>query len=174
MGRQLVKEDLPGRGDSVSVFVSPSYHKTSRLWTLAQDIILEWEQRKKRRVGGGAPYVSRKTVFCVPCPVASDSCHDQASAWLLGDVVETEKSSSVAGVRVMHWFVMFCMHHLSLCLSLLKVFFIKTNSKSLNDGPVTSFCSIRTCCCYMKPFRSIVVWAEPCFNVVLIRCAWCT
>ena len=27
--------------------------------------------------------------------------HDQASAWLLGDVVETEQSSSVAGVRVM-------------------------------------------------------------------------
>ena len=27
---------------------------------------------------------SSKTVFCVPCPVASDSCHDQASAWLLG------------------------------------------------------------------------------------------
>ena len=52
-------------------------------------------------------------------------------------------------------------------------FFIKTNSKSLNDGPVTSFCPNRTCCCYMKPFRSIVVWAEPCFNVVLIRCAWC-
>ena len=52
-------------------------------------------------------------------------------------------------------------------------FFIKTNSKSLNGGPVTSFCSTRTCCCYMKPFRSIVVWAEPCFNVVLISCAWC-
>ena len=38
-----------------------------------------------------------------------------------------------------------------LCLSLLKAF-IKTNSKSLNDGPVTSFCSTRTCCCYMKRF----------------------
>ena len=64
----------------VFVLVSPSHHKTSRLWTLAQDIILEWEQRKKRRFGGGAPCESRKTVFCVPCPVASDSCHDQASA----------------------------------------------------------------------------------------------
>ena len=36
--RQRVKEDPPGRWDSVSFFVSPSYHKTSRLWTLAQDI----------------------------------------------------------------------------------------------------------------------------------------
>ena len=142
MIRQRVKEDPPGRGDSVSVFVSPSYHKTQPL----VDITLEWEQRKKRRVGGGAPCESRKTVFCVPCPVASDSCHDQASAWLLGDVAEREKSSSVAGVRVMYLLFMLCMHHLSLCLSLLKVFFIKTNSKSLNDGPVTSFCSTRTCC----------------------------
>ena len=121
--RLQVKEDPPGRGDSVSVLVSPSHQKTSRLWTLAQDIILEWEQRKKRRFGGGAPSESRKTVVCVPCPVASDSCHDQASAWLLGDVVETEKSSSVAGVRVMYWFFMLCMHHLSLCLSLLKFFY---------------------------------------------------
>ena len=109
MGRQRVKEDPPGRGDSVSVFVSPSYHKTSRLWTLAQDIILEWEQRKKRRFGGGAPCESRKTVFCDPCPVASDSCHDQASAWLLGDVAETEQSSSVAGVRVMYLLFMLCL-----------------------------------------------------------------
>ena len=67
------------------------------------------EQRKKRRVGGGAPCESRKTVFCVPCPVASDSCHDQASAWLLGDVAEKEKSSSVAGVRVMYLLFMLCL-----------------------------------------------------------------
>ena len=33
MGRQCVEEDPPGRGDSVSVFVPPSYHKTSRLST---------------------------------------------------------------------------------------------------------------------------------------------
>ena len=31
-----------------------------------EDIILEWEQRKKSRAGGGAPCESRKTVFCVP------------------------------------------------------------------------------------------------------------
>ena len=74
------------------------------MWTLAQDIILEWEQRKKRRFGGGTLCESRKTVFCVPCPVASDSCHDQALAWLLGDVAETEQSSSVAGVRVLNCF----------------------------------------------------------------------
>ena len=117
------KRTPPGRGDSVSVLVSPSHHNTSRLWTLAQDITLEWEQRKKRRFGGGAPCESRKTVFCVPCPVASDSCDDQASAWLLGDVAETEQSSSVAGVRVTYLFFMLCMHHLSLFLSLLKVFF---------------------------------------------------
>ena len=123
MGRLQVKEGPPCRGDSVSVFVSPSHHKTSRLWTLAQDIILEWEQRKKRRVGGGAPCESRKTVFCVSCPVASDSCHDQALARLLGDVAEREQSSSVAGVRVMYLLFMFCMHHLSLCLSLLMVFY---------------------------------------------------
>ena len=95
----------PGRGDSVSVFVSPSHHKTSRLWTLAQDITVEWEQRKKRRVGGGAPCESRKTVVCVPCPVASDSCHDQASAWLLGDVAErfvVERCRCACHVLVVH------------------------------------------------------------------------
>ena len=62
MGRLRVKEDLPGRGDNVFVLVPHSHHKTSRLWTLAQDIISEREQRKKRRVGGGAPCESRKTV----------------------------------------------------------------------------------------------------------------
>ena len=138
-------------------FVSPSHHKTSRLWTLAQGIILEWEQRKKRRVEGGAPCESRKTVVCVPCPVASDSCHDQASAWLRGDVAEREKSSSVyAPSLVVPFFA--------------EGFFIKTNSKSLNDGPVTSFCSIRTCCCHMKPFRSIVVWP----NLVSMLCCAAT
>ena len=45
--------------------MSPSYHKTSRLWTLAQDIIIEWEQRKKRRVGEGTPCKSRKTVTLI-------------------------------------------------------------------------------------------------------------
>ena len=110
--RQVKEDPSPRSRDNVFVSVSHSYDKTSRLcvetkrcWTLAQDIILEWEQRKKRRVGGGAPCESRKTVFCDPCPVASDSCHDQAYAWLLGDVAETEKSSSVAGVRVMNCFV---------------------------------------------------------------------
>ena len=52
---------LPGRGDNVFVHASHSHHKTSRFWTLAQDIILEWEQRKRRTVGGGAPCKSRKT-----------------------------------------------------------------------------------------------------------------
>ena len=68
-----------------------------------EDIILEWEQRKKSRTGGGAPCESRKTVFCVPSPVANDSCHDQARAWLLGDIAEKEKSSSVAGVPVISY-----------------------------------------------------------------------
>ena len=95
----------------MSLFLRHSNHKTGRLWTLAQDIILEWEERKKRRFGGGALCESRKTVFCVPCPVASDSCHDQASASLLGDVAETEQSSSVAGVRVLNCFF------LKLCLA---------------------------------------------------------
>ena len=113
LSRQDTSRGVPSQGGHwskvcacVHVFVlaSHSHHKTSRLWTLAQDIILEWEQRKKRRFGGGAPCESRKTVFCVPCPVASDSC-DQASAWLLGDVAETEKSSSVAGVRVLNCFL---------------------------------------------------------------------
>ena len=65
MGRLRVKEDPPGRGDNVFVLVSHSHHKTSRLWTLAQDIISEWEQRKKRRVGGGALRESRKTVTLI-------------------------------------------------------------------------------------------------------------
>ena len=42
--------------------------------------------------------------FCVLSPVGSDSCHDQAPAWLLGDVAETEKSSSVASVLVVNCF----------------------------------------------------------------------
>ena len=114
LSRQDTSRGVPSQGGHwskvcacVHVFVLAlhSHHKTSRLWTLAQDIILEWEQRKKRRFGGGAPCESRKTVFCVPCPVASDSCHDQASAWLLGDVAETEQSSSVAGVRVLNCFL---------------------------------------------------------------------
>ena len=115
MSSQVKEDPSPGR-DNVFVSVSHSYDKTSRLrvetkrcWTLAQDIILEWEQRKKSRAGGGALCESRKTVFCVPCLVASDSCHDQASAWLLGDVSEKEKSSSVAGVRVMYLLFMLCL-----------------------------------------------------------------
>ena len=41
------------------VLASHSHHKTSLLWTLAQDIVLEWELRKKSFVGGGAPCESR-------------------------------------------------------------------------------------------------------------------
>ena len=32
---------------------------------LAQDTVLEWEQRKKMRFGGGAPCESRKTVTSI-------------------------------------------------------------------------------------------------------------
>ena len=80
MGRLRVKEGPPGRGDSVSVLVSPSHHKTSRLWTLAQDIILEWEQRKKRRFGGGAPCESRKPCKTVTCHAVgvAEPVHHQA------------------------------------------------------------------------------------------------
>ena len=63
-------------------------------------ITLEWEQRKKRRVGGGTPCESRKTVFCVPSPVAN-----QASAWLLGDVAEgevVERCKCACHVLVVH------------------------------------------------------------------------
>ena len=35
-------------------------------------------------------------------PVLWQASHDQASAWLLGDVAETEQSSSVAGVRFLN------------------------------------------------------------------------
>ena len=48
-----------------------SYDKTSRLcvetkrcWTLAEDLLSEWEERKKSRAGGGAPCESRKIVLC--------------------------------------------------------------------------------------------------------------
>ena len=86
-----VKEDpSPGR-DNVFVSVSHSCDKTSRLrvetkrcWTPTRDIILEWEQRKKSRVGGGA--------FCE-----------------FRDVSEKEKSSSVAGVRVTYLWFMLCL-----------------------------------------------------------------
>ena len=50
MGRLQVKEGPQCRGDSVSVLVSPSHHKTSRLWTLAQDIILEWGAAQEEEV----------------------------------------------------------------------------------------------------------------------------
>ena len=53
-------------------------------------------------------------------------------------------------------------------------FFMVQDEFEVLDGPVTSFCSTSTCCCHMKPFRLIVDWAELCFHVVLIRCAWCT
>ena len=63
--RQCVKED-PLVDEKVSRLIEPpSCHKTSRLWTLAQDIIIEWEQRKKRRVGEGTPCKSRKTVTLI-------------------------------------------------------------------------------------------------------------
>ena len=69
---------------------------------------------------------------------------------------------------------MLCMHHLSLRLSLLRCFFsIETNLKSLSNRLVTSFLFDPMCCCYMKPLPLIVVWADPCFHVVLSRCAWC-
>ena len=60
--------------------MSPSYHKTSRLWTLAQDIILEWEQRKKSRAGGGAPHESRKPCKTVTCHAVgvAEPVHHQA------------------------------------------------------------------------------------------------
>ena len=66
--RQRVKLAPQGRGGSAFVLVSHSHDKTCRLcvgtkrcWTLAEDIILGWEQRKKSRAGGGAPCESRKT-----------------------------------------------------------------------------------------------------------------
>ena len=61
MERQRVKLVPLGRGGNAFVLVPHSHGETSRLrvgtkrcWTLAEDIILEREQRKKRRVGGGA------------------------------------------------------------------------------------------------------------------------
>ena len=59
-------------------------------WTLAE--------RKKSRTRGGAPCESRKTAFCVP--LLWQAIPDQALAWLLGDVGETAKLSSAAGVHV--------------------------------------------------------------------------
>ena len=57
--------------DNVFVSFSHSYDKTSRLcvetkrcWTLAEDLLSEWEERKKSRAGGGAPCESRKIVLC--------------------------------------------------------------------------------------------------------------
>ena len=74
---------------NVFVLVSHSHDKTNRLCvgtkrcpTLAEDIILEWEQRKKRRVGGGAPCESRKTCVILEVYVVRDSTHDQASLQL--------------------------------------------------------------------------------------------
>ena len=56
-------------------------------------------------------------------------------------------------------FFMLCMHHISLRLSLLRCLFLETNLKSLSNRLVTSFLFDPTCCCYMKPFPLIVVWA---------------
>ena len=66
-----VKEDPSRSRDNVFVSVSHSYDKTSRLcvqtkrcWTLAEDLLSEWEEGKKSRAGGGAPCESRKIVLC--------------------------------------------------------------------------------------------------------------
>ena len=64
--------------------------------------------------------------------VVRDSIHDEASLQLHEllaslQLQESRKTSSAAGVLVMYVFFMLCVRHLSLCLSLLKVFCIKTN-----------------------------------------------
>ena len=66
--------------------------------------------------------------------VVRDSTHDQASLQLHELLASLQlQESRAAGVLVMYVFFMLCVHHLSLCLSLLKVFCIKTNVKSPND-----------------------------------------
>ena len=87
MERQRVKLAPPSRGGNAFVLVSHSHDKTSRLcvgtkrcWTLAEDIILELEQRKKSRAGGGASCESRKTCVILGVYVVRDSTHDQASS----------------------------------------------------------------------------------------------
>ena len=67
-----VKEDpsLPSRSRD-NVFVSDTLmtrpaacaSRTKRCWTLAEDLLSEWEERKKSRAGGGAPCESRKIVL---------------------------------------------------------------------------------------------------------------
>ena len=68
MERQRVKLASPGRGamrlflcHTLMIRRADCASGPKRFWTLAEDIILEWEQRKKSRAGGGAPSESRKT-----------------------------------------------------------------------------------------------------------------
>ena len=106
---------------------------------------MEWEQRKKSRAGGGAPCEFRKTVFRVPCPVANDSCHDQARAWLLGDVAEREKSSSVAGAPVISYSFCRLCHASHISFSLLVLVFLFTGAGGLSKGVslyVVLLCSV--------------------------------
>ena len=70
----------PSRGCNAFVLVPHSHDKTSRLcardercWTLAEDIILEWEQRKKSRAGGGASFEPRKECVILEVYVVRDS-----------------------------------------------------------------------------------------------------
>ena len=76
---------------------------------------------------------------------------------------------------------MLCVRRLSLRPSLLRYLFIKTNFKSLSDRLVTALrwtprvvVTFTSKLVPLKPCPFIVVWAEPCFNVVLVTHGWCT
>ena len=124
-----VKEDVPGRGDTVFVLVSHSHHKTSRLcvetkrcWTLAEDFISEWEQRKISRAGGGASCKSRKTCVIFGVHVVRDPTHDQASLQLH----EFRNKLTAAGALAMFNF-MSCLFT-SLTRSLVLQFVLRTGT----------------------------------------------
>ena len=141
--------DPPCGGSTAFVSVSHSHHKTSRLcvetkrcWTLAEDSVSEWEERKKNRAGGGAPCEPRKTVFffpllwqTIPVTIRPDS-----GCWATSGRRSTRRALQLC--LSCTCFFMLCMHHPSLCLALLRcLFFFKTNLKSVSNRLVRSLCS---------------------------------
>ena len=81
--------------------VEPVYHQALLLCG-------RWRSRRSSARRGGpleVHCVISQDSLLYPFLMASDSCHDQASAWQLGGGAETGKSSSVAGVHVLSCFL---------------------------------------------------------------------
>ena len=82
MARQCVKEDPPGRGDTVSVFVSPSHHKTSRLSTSGGLLSTMTSLRIRTRKASLVSFCSRQ--------ICQDTFHDACFCLTRHDLFKTQ------------------------------------------------------------------------------------